>query len=68
MKIEREFDGGLLQILAKTGAARLYILETKGAATPGAAANDLKGKLDSLGLKGEVRRLKKHSAYAILRV
>jgi len=65
-KIEREFDGGILQISAPTGVACLYLVETKGKRTSRAAANVLTGKLQALQLNDHVQRLKSHSAYANL--
>lgn len=67
-QIEREFDGGILQLSSRTGPPRLYLLETKGAQTPAAAANRLTEKLGALGLRGEVVRLRSHSAYAVLKM
>ncbi|MBI3089023.1 MAG: hypothetical protein HYY96_00010 [Candidatus Tectomicrobia bacterium] len=61
--IEHEFDGGILQLSARTGAAYLYLLETKSGGTPRRAANELKRKLTTLGMKGKVAQLKKRSAY-----
>jgi hypothetical protein len=59
----REFDGGILQISARTGRATLYLLETKGRSTPEKAANTLRMKLQDLGVVGHVHRLKSRSAY-----
>lgn len=64
--MEREFDGGILQISSRTGSARLYLLETKGAQTPIAAENALKKKLEALKIGGSVARLRSRSAYATL--
>lgn len=64
--IEREFDGGILQISSRTGSAQLYLLETKGAQTPAAAENTLKRKLEALNIRGSLARLKSRSAYATL--
>jgi hypothetical protein len=65
-RTEREFDGGILQLSSRTGAAHLYVIETKGAQTPDAAAHSLQEKLGALDLVGAVTRLKKRSAYAAL--
>ncbi len=64
--IHREFDGGMLQISARTGAARLYLLETKSGQTARRAANVLQEKIDALDLSGSVHLLPRRSAYALL--
>jgi len=64
--VEREFDGGLLEISARTGAANLYLLETKGRGTAARAANELTSKLRALNLRGTVTKLKNHSAFATI--
>ena len=64
--IEREFDGGILQLSARSGSAKLYLLETKGARTPAKSAHELEKKLKALGLRGEVARLKSRSAFAAI--
>jgi hypothetical protein len=65
-RMEREFDGGILQLSSRTGSARLYLIETKGAQTPDAAVNRLVEKLEALGLGRDVTPLKSRSAYACM--
>ncbi len=65
-QIEKEFDGGVLQVPATPGAAYLYVLETKGANTARAAVNKLREKINALQLRGEVAALPHRSAYARL--
>jgi hypothetical protein len=62
-ELEREFDGGILRLSPRTGAASLYLLETKGASTSTRARNVLKRKLEALGIAATVHRLGRHSAY-----
>jgi hypothetical protein len=66
--IEREFDGGILQLSPRSGAGLLFLLETKSGNTSQKSANVLEKKIQELHLEAQITRLGKRSAFAALKL